>query len=926
MSTGSLPPLDFEQILNNNPLKGKLKWIVPAVSLVLVLILLSLFKSIYTDWLWFDSLGYQGIYRKVLFTKIALFVIGFLVTFTFVLMSLYFANKNTSGIIQSTIPVALDGLIRKIKLIAILLIALILSIIMGVSFSSKWELFLRFTNAETFGLLDPVYSKDVGFFIFELPAYSFIQGWVLVVFVFCLILSIVMSFLNYSLRGIPFDAKNKFLRIQLALIAVGIILTVSAGLWINRLELVQSPGGLIFGATYADLATRQPALFILPILGVLLAVIVLPLAIYGKIRFALTGIGAWVGLIVISTTFIPFAMQTFSVDPNEFVKEEQYILRNMEFTREGFGLNNIEKTFYEAEGDIDSNLISKNLSTIQNIRLWDYRPLTDVYKQIQLIRPYYDFKDADVDRYFIDGEYRQVLLAAREVAPEKLDESAQTWVNRKLYYTHGIGIAMSPVTEFTGEGRPEFFSKDIPANGEIPISAPGSLDSPDILVSNPRIYYGENTTDYVLVNTNTEELDYQTGEGVLAKTNYQGDGGVNVGSFVRKLIYAWEMGDINILISSELNPDSKIQYRRQIQKRIDTVAPFLTLDKDPYIVADQGQLFWVQDAYTTSSNMPYSNPIYDSDSRSSYNYIRNSIKIVVNAFNGDIDFYLWDKSDPIALTYSRIFPEMFIDSTEMPDSLKQHMRFPQGLFSVQASKYIKYHMEEPELFYGNEDLWALPQEKFGQSETLQLVEPYYVIMRLPGESSEEFVLLMPYTPNDRPNMVGWLAARSDGGNYGKLAAYNFPKDKQVDGPEQVEARIDNDQEISAWFTLRCSEGSTCIRGNLLVIPIGNSILYAEPIYIQAEGVSFPELKKVVLATKDNVVMGDSLEDALTMLTGVETVLTEPVIEVDSDSGVNEIQDSVNISNINSEKIMELLDSLKDDIKGIESLIEEMIKE
>tara|TARA_Y100000996_G_scaffold360232_1_gene302558 strand:- start:1432 stop:4212 length:2781 start_codon:yes stop_codon:yes gene_type:complete len=926
MSTGPLPPLDFEQILNNNPLKGKLKWILPIISLVILFIVFSLLKTIYTDWLWFGSLGYQGIYRKVLFTKITLFLLGFLVTFFCVLATLYFADRNTKGVSQATIPASLDPVIKKIKLLATLLISIFLAIIMGGVFSSKWELFLRFTNAETFELLDPVYSKDIGFFVFELPAYSFIQGWLLTVLAFCLVLSVLMSFLNYTLRGLPFDSKNKFLRIQLALITAAVILVVSAGLWIDRLELVQSPGGLVFGATYADLATRQPALLILPILGVLTAFIVLALAIYSKARLAFLTIGVWVGLIVVSTTLIPFAVQKFSVDPNEFVKEEQYILRNMEFTREGFGLNNIEKTFYEAEGDIDSSLITENLSTIQNIRLWDYRPLTDVYKQIQLIRPYYDFKDADVDRYYIDGEYRQVLLAAREVAPEKLDDSAQTWVNRKLYYTHGIGLAMSPVTEFTGEGRPEFFSKDIPANGEIPVGSPDASKTPDIVVSNPRIYYGENTTDYVLVNTNTEELDYQTGEGVLAKTNYQGDGGVNLGSFVRKLIYAWEMGDINILISSELNTDSRIQYRRQIQDRISSVAPFLTLDKDPYIVADQEQLFWVQDAYTTSSNMPYSNPIYDADSKSSYNYIRNSIKIVINAFSGDIDFYLWDPTDPIAVTYSRIFPDMFIDSSEMPDSLKQHMRFPQGLFSVQASKYIKYHMEEPELFYGNEDLWALPQEKFGQSETLQLVEPYYVIMKLPGETSEEFVLLMPYTPNDRPNMVGWLAARSDGDNYGKLAAYNFPKDKQVDGPEQVDARIDNDQEISAWFTLRCSEGSTCIRGNLLVIPIGDSILYAEPIYIQAEGVSFPELKKVVLATKDNVVMGDSLEDALTKLTGVETVLTEPEIEIELDGKVEENEKSDNISDINSEKIIELLDNLKDDITNLESLIDKLIND
>ena len=421
-----------------------------------------------------------------------------------------------------------------------------------------------------------------------------------------------------------------------------------------------------------------------------------------------------------------------------------------------------------------------------------------------------------------------------------------------------------------------------------------------------------------MVNSNTDELDYQTGAGILAKTNYDGEGGVTLNSLIRKLAYTWQMRDINILISNELNPNTKIQYRRQIQERISEIAPFISLDEDPYIVADQGQLFWVQDAYTTSENMPYSDLVHD-DSMGSYNYIRNSIKIVVDAFNGDVDFYLWDESDPIAVTYSRIFPDMFKDVVEMPDSLKEHMRFPQDLFSVQASKYIKYHMEEAELFYGNEDLWALPQEKFGQSETLQVVEPYYVIMRLPEEDVEEFVLLMPYTPNDRPNMVGWLAARSDGDNYGKLAAYNFPKDKQVYGPEQVEARIDNDQEISAWFTLRCSEGSTCIRGNLLVIPIGDSILYAEPIYIQAEGVSFPELKKVVLATKDNVVMGDSLEDALARLTGFESE-----IEIETEMKLEELEQSNDVSILDPKKILDLLGNLKEDIKDLEILLDDLI--
>jgi len=919
MSTGSLPPFDFEQILNNSPLKNKLKWIIPIVFLVVSFIVLSLLKTIYTDWIWFNSMGFQGVYRKVLVTKILLFIIGFFLTFILIGTTLFFANKNTKGNIRSTITVLLENLINKTVIAGTILVSLVLAIIMGVTVSSKWELFLRFTNAESFGLLDPLYKRDVSFFIFELPAYSFIQGWMLALLVFCLVLTLIMAFVNYSLRGVVFNFENKLFRIQLALITAGIILVISAGLWIDRLELVLNSGGVVFGATYSDVAARQPALFILPILGIIAAFSILVIMITGRVKVALALIGGWVLLIVVLTNLFPLAIQKFSVDPNEFVKEEKYILRNMEFTREGFGLNNIEKTFYEAEADIDSQLISENIKTIQNIRLWDYRPLTDVYRQIQLIRPYYDFKEADVDRYTINGDYRQVLLAAREIAPEKLEDSAKTWVNEKLYYTHGIGIAMSPVTEFSGEGRPDFFAKDIPANGEIPISDPNSSGPPDITVTNPRIYYGENTVDYVLVNSNTDELDYQTGAGILAKTNYDGEGGVTLNSLIRKLAYTWQMGDINILISNELNPNTKIQYRRQIQERISEIAPFISLDEDPYIVADQGQLFWVQDAYTTSENMPYSDLVHDDDSMGSYNYIRNSIKIVVDAFNGDVDFYLWDESDPIAVTYSRIFPDMFKDVVEMPDSLKEHMRFPQDLFSVQASKYIKYHMEEAELFYGNEDLWALPQEKFGQSETLQVVEPYYVIMRLPEEDVEEFVLLMPYTPNDRPNMVGWLAARSDGDNYGKLAAYNFPKDKQVYGPEQVEARIDNDQEISAWFTLRCSEGSTCIRGNLLVIPIGDSILYAEPIYIQAEGVSFPELKKVVLATKDNVVMGDSLEDALARLTGFESE-----IEIETEMKPEELEQSNDVSILDPKKILDLLGNLKDDIKDLEILLDDLI--
>ena len=586
------------------------------------------------------------------------------------------------------------------------------------------------------------------------------------------------------------------------------------------------------------------------------------------LRLLVGGVALWIAMAILLSAAWPAAMQQFTVNPNEFVKEGKYIARNIEFTRSGFGIEieAVEEVFYPAEATLTKELIDQNPETINNIRLWDFRPLSDVYKQIQLIRPYYDFKDADVDRYTVNGEYKQVLLSAREVAPEKLELESQTWVNRKLIYTHGIGLAMSPATEFTPEGRPEFYAKDIPSDGRIPVGVDSPSVEPDFIVDNPRIYYGENTIEYVITNTNTDEVDYQTEELGLVRNNYAGDGGVLLGSFLRRAAYAWEFGDINILISGEINNDSLIQYRRQIQERISTVAPFLLLDNDPYIVATPERLFWMQDAYTISDRYPYSDPV-----DMTFNYMRNSVKITVDAYDGTLRFYIWDTSDPLVQTYAGIFPDLFVPKESMPASLQDHVRYPQDLFAIQAQKFIKYHMRESQDFYNNEDLWAFANEKFGQSETLQVVLPYYVIMKLPGEEKEEFVQLIPFTPNQRQNLIGWLAARSDGDNYGKLVAFNFPKDRQIDGPEQVEARIDNDSDISAWFTLRCTEGSTCIRGNLLVIPVGNSILYAEPIYIQAEGISFPELKRVILATGERVVMEDSLQEALAALTAFRGV-------------------------------------------------------
>ena len=925
MSTGQFPQFDFDAESISRRFQGRMKWIV-AIALVAILFVLASFaRSIYTDFLWYGELGFRGIYIKVLTTRIALFAVGFIVTAILLAISLLTINRNTSGPGGLPIPEDLAKIAGRLLTIIAIAATLIIGIVMGSFFASKWELFLRFTNAANFGVTDPLYGKDLSFYIFELPTYSFIQGWLLAVGIIVGIASAVLAFANFTLRGVSFTLTST-IRNQLIIIGSIIVLIVSIGFWIDRLELVHSDGGVVYGATYSDVYAKKIALLVLSILGVIVAAAMIIGAFLKNIKISIAPLGLWVILIFALGSAWPSIVQQFSVNPQEFVKEQKYIEDNIEYTRIGFGLNSIDEAFYETEGSVTSDLINANLKSVENIRLWDYRPLTNVYKQIQLIRPYYDFKDADVDRYMINGEYRQVLLAAREVAPEKLAEESQTWVNRKLFYTHGIGIAMSPATEFTSEGRPIFFAKDIPANGQIPISSPETGATPDVMVNNPRIYYGENTLDYVIVNTNTEELDYQTGEGELIKASYEGDGGVSVGTWFRKLVYAWEMRDINILISSELNNQSRIQYKREIQERVAEIAPFLTLDKDPYIVAGEGQLFWMQDAYTTSNKLPYSDPELDDQKHSDYNYIRNSVKVVIDAYTGDIDFYLWDENDPVALTYKKIFPKLFSDANEMPESIRSHVRYPQGLFSIQASKYIKYHMDDPQHFYGNEDLWAIPQEKFGQGDVLQEVEPYYVIMKLPGNEKEEFVQLIPYTPTNRPNMVGWLAARSDGDQYGNLVAYNFPKDRQVDGPEQVEARIDNDQDISAWFTLRCAEGSTCIRGNLLVIPIGDSILYAEPIYIQAEGVSFPELKKVILATAEKVVMGDSLDDALYMLTGDSYQLTNQNLSESPPSTEKKDSNNINIGNATSQDVNKSIQRLRQELDALEDLIQKLNKE
>ena len=882
--------------------------IILVISFLLLAVFANIFKNVYSELLWFGQLNYQDIYLTILRTKIYLFVIGFLLSIIALSLSSFIAFRYSWNGFESQLPAPFNILGPKLYKYLIMIAVFVVSMIIGFTNSVNWELFLRFFNSSSFEVSDPIFNRDLSFYIFDYPIYTYIQKGLLAIAVLCAIFTFFIIFINSAFAGKQFS-ESKILKKQIPVIFAIIFLLISMGILFSRWGVLFSTQGVVFGAGFTDVNVKILAYMIMAILGFLISFII-PFSIkFSPRNFVYIPVISWAVLYILLALLWPTLNQRFSVTPNEYVKEKIYIANNIEFTRKAYGLDKIEESYFPASSNIPNTVFSDYSETLNNIRLWDHKPLKDVYTQTQLIRPYYDFKDVDVDRYTIDGEYRQVMLATREVAPEKLDEEKQTWVNNFLQYTHGYGLTMSPVNSFDSQGKPHFYSKDIPSDGVIKVNSMNGELQENLSVENPRIYYGESNMPYAIVNTKTMEVDYQEKgkdgkEGILKRHNYEGKGGVLLSNPLIKLVYAWKFSDINLMISGEINPDSKIQYERNIQDRVRKLVPFLELDSDPYIVLHDGKLKWIQDAYTVSNNFPYSEPF-----EGKFNYIRNSVKVVVDAYDGTVKFYVSDKTDPLIDTYSKIFPDVFKPLSEMPSDLREHIRYPIDIFKVQADKYLEYHMQDSQIFYNNEDLWNIPQEKFGQSGDLQKVEPYYLVMNLPGNNNNEFVLLSPFTPNQRKNLIGWLAGRSDGDQYGKLIAYNFPKDLTIYGTEQIEARMDNDPIISEWFTLRCQEGSFCIRGNLLVIPIADTILYAEPIYLQAEGVDLPELKKVVLASADHVVMADSVQE------GVQALLDKQSSEVQ----ISDIKTTIEIPKTGkgiSDELSKKIENLLEDIKLI----------
>jgi uncharacterized membrane protein (UPF0182 family) len=842
------PPFRLRQTsFNFGNFRGVNKWIILGVTLIIAFVVLDTVKGIYINWLWFDGAGYKDVYTKVIRTQVALFAVGGLVMAIFLGINVWWAARlalltPARGIVDDAEATSL----RRLFTVGLIAGVLFVSAIFGTIAASHWEQVLPYFNATSFGVNDPQFGKDVGFYVFELPALRLLFGWSFSAVVVTTLAVSGLYLFRYLVVGADVET-GRYSRPHLC-----ILLLFAVGLFIfhyylARYELVFSTKGVVFGATYTDIHARLLFIYVGTALALLTAGALVFAAVTRRTSAPITTMILWAVVMLIGATAYPETVQRLQVQPNELEKEREYIQRNIDMTRRAFGLDAIEEKQFPAAPEVTAQEIADNQATIDNIRLLDVAPLRQTYAQIQTIRPLYEFLDVDVDRYTIDGQRRSVMLSARELSSGRLPPDAQGWVNRRLQFTHGYGAVMSPVNVVIQEGLPELWLRDIPITGKLQITR-------------PEIYYGEEPEHYVVVNTKAKEFDYPVGDGSV-QTVFEGKGGVQLGNIFNRFLLAWQFADTNILISGSLTNESRLLFHRNIAERVQTLAPFLRLDRDPYLVISDGRLFWIQDAYTATSHYPYSTP-----APGGFNYIRNSVKVVIDAYDGTTNFYIADPKDPIIQTYGKIFPKLFQPLDKMPATLREHLRYPEDLFLAQVSQYRTYHIKDPGQLYNKEDLWQIPNE-LGPSGGEQPLAPYYIIMRLPGETTEQFVEILPLTPARRANTIAWMAARSDVADYGKLTVFRFPTDTVVFGPRQVEARIDQDTAISAQFSLWNQSGSRVTRGNLLMIPVGRGNLYIEPVYLQAESSQLPELKRVVVVNGGRISMEPTLSQALDVVFG-----------------------------------------------------------
>jgi uncharacterized membrane protein (UPF0182 family) len=795
---------------------------------------------------WFDSLGYIGVFWKTYSAQYSLWLAGFVFFMVVMNLNLSIALRSESNLtLDPRLQKFVEGFGKAFKWLAYGG-SIFLSFIMAGMLSGSWMEMLSFFNSVDFGTADPIFGYDISFYMFELPFINTIKAWLIgatvLIIIGTMVVYVVRQGISFAVGRVSISAGA---RKHLALLLGLLMLLIAVNYWFSRFDILFSGrSGSFFGAGHTDVNAQLPAAWIMAVVSLLTGFVIIYALFQRNFKMlAKFGIGFVVTAIVVGSVY-PSLIQKFVVNPNEQSKELPFIENNIKYTRLAYELNHIEEKQVDPNYQLNHEDIVADSATIRNIMLWDYRPLASTLDQLQVIRLYYTFPDVDIDRYRLpDGSYRQVMLSARELDQDKLAKNAQTWVNKNLVFTHGYGLGMSPVNVVTEEGLPEFFIKDIP-----PVSEHG------LTVNRPEIYYGEKTDNPVIVRGNIEEFDYPLGDS-NQMTTYQEESGVSIGSLFRRLIFAMHFGDLNMLISGYIAAESRILYNRDISSRLRQIAPFLSFDEDPYLVVANERLYWICDAYTYSDTYPYSTP------SAGFNYIRNSVKAVIDAYNGETTFYIFgEDADPMIRVYKKIFPELFRDESALPEYLRAHVRYPQDLFDIQSEIYATYHMTDPQVFYNKEDLWNIATEKLEQA--VVKMESYYAIMRLPGEEREEFIQMIPYTPNKRENMIAWLCVRSDGENYGKRLVYKFTKQELIYGPMQIAARIDQDPLISQQLTLWNQQGSSVYRGNMLVIPIKKEVMYVQPVYLQATSGKLPELKRVIVSYHNRLAMEKTLEESL----------------------------------------------------------------
>ena len=861
---------DDDDVIDISPTRKRhwRRWLLLSVIVLLIVAARSL--TIYVSALWFGSLGYSSVYWYIFRSKLTLFAVFAVLTLVilrgaFWLLERAFASHTLGPrtIVVNNQPVTFAP--ARFVRPASWIISVIGGLVSGLSMKASWQAFALYTHRVAAPETDPIYQKPLDFYLFSLPVYDLLGSWLMAITVVIFLATLVYALLTMSQqhKGTAKSAtRTSFGAISLAL--APLLLALALNTYLSRFPYLWEDHQTFTGVTYTEANYLLPALLIVCVALLVAAAIALVNAFTQKsLRLLIVGVALPIAIYVVGGILVPAYVTGFIVKPNELERETPYIQYNITATRRAFGLEGIEQREFDAENSVAALDLDANRSRLENIRLWDSQALRDTLRQIQEIRTYYDFSNIDVDRYLIGKEKRQMMVSAREIDVEKLPEASRNWINEKLIYTHGYGVTMNTANGFDAEGIPKFLLSNMPIEST----------AAELKVTRPQIYFGEETKTNVYVKTKQKEFDYPQGE-TNSYTSYEGSGGIRIGAGLRRLVLAYALDDLSKLpFSDDVTADSRVLIHREIFDMVDSVAPFLIYDKDPYIVvAGDGRLYWMVDAFTQSSTYPYSR--HFGAGRNSVNYIRNSVKVVIDAYNGTVTFYVFDNRDPLIATYRATFPALFHDASEMPADLRAHIRYPETLIKTQGDVFGLYHTLNTKVFFQREDLWSIAQQKGlnAQDKTkTESIEPYYVLMQLPGEKQgDEFAMILPFSPANRNNMIGWMAGRCDAENYGKLLVYNFPKSRLIDGPAQIEARIDQNAELSGKFTLWNQQGSHVLRGHLLVIPIGRSLLYVEPIYLQATTSPMPELRLVVLAIQDKVGYGKSFEEAMTNLFGETT--------------------------------------------------------